>query len=438
MATQEICKSKSVQDIYKSKLMTADEAVKLIQDGWGVAVPVAVGQPPQLLNALARRKDEFTDLKLFSVVDVYPTDMLRLGRNPVEQDYSYCVASRKGVQAGQFVYTPIRLGEGPRMLLRRKFQAVMLQVAPMDDHGYFSMGVSCDYTHGFIREAEVVIVQVNENMPRTFGRNVIHVSNVNAVVEITHPLAAIPPAPPNENEKLIGQYVADLVEDGSCIQLGIGGIPNAAAMAFENKKDLGVHTEMIADANMILWEKGVINNARKTFMPDVMVATFAMGSQELYDWLDNNPVVHFHPTEFVNDPFIIARNDKMVSINSTLEIDLSGQACSESIGPVQYTHTGGQADFVYGAGRSKGGKSVIAFESTAETKEGRVSKIVPHLKYGSFITAPRYETQYVVTEFGIADIKYQTLWERAKRLINIAHPDFRDWLRFEARKAHFI
>ncbi|MEQ8174840.1 MAG: acetyl-CoA hydrolase/transferase C-terminal domain-containing protein [Syntrophomonadaceae bacterium] len=427
------------REIYKSKLTTPDEAVKLVKDGWGVAVPVAVGQPPVLINALARRQAEFTKLDFWSVVDVYPTEMLKIERNErIEQDYSYCVASRKGEQQGQFVYTPIRLGEGPRILTRRKYQVVMLQVAPMDEYGYFSMGVSCDYTHAFMREAEVILVQVNENMPRTFGRNSIHVSKVGAIVEATHPLAALPSVSPNDNEKLIGQYVADLVEDGSTIQLGIGGIPNAAAMALESKKDLGVHTEMIADANRILWEKGAINNSHKTYMPDVMVATFAMGSQDLYEWLDENPIVHFYPTELVNDPYIIAQHEKMVSINSTLEMDLSGQACSESIGPVQYTHTGGQADFILGACRSRGGKSIIAFESVADTQEGPISKIVPHLRYGSFITAARYETHYVVTEYGVADIKYQNIWERSKRLINIAHPDFRDRLRFEAKKANLI
>ena len=426
-------------EIYQSKLMDADQAVKFIQDGWGVAVPVAVGQPPVLINALARRQNEFSKLNYWSVVDVYPTDMLAIERNDrIEQDYSYCFNSRKGEQAGQFVYTPVRLGEASQIIKHRKYQAVMLQVSPMDALGYFSMGVSCDYTKPFIDDAEVIIVQVNNNMPRTFGRNFVHVNQVSAIVEASHPLAALPSIKPNDNEQLIGQYIADLVEDGSTIQLGIGGIPNAAAMALENKKDLGVHTEMIADANRILWEKGAINNSRKTVLPDIMVATFALGSQELYKWLDNNPAVHFYPTEFVNDPMIIAQNNKMISINSTMEIDLSGQACSESIGPVQYTHTGGQADFVYGAGRSKGGKSIIALESVADTKEGRISKIVTHLKYGSFITAPRYETQYVVTEFGVACIKYQTLWERAKRLISIAHPDFRDQLMFEAKKVHFI
>jgi acyl-CoA hydrolase len=258
------------------------------------------------------------------------------------------------------------------------------------------------------------------------------------VVEATHPLAVLPAIPPNENEKKIGQYIAELVEDGSCIQLGIGGIPNAAALALANKKDLGIHSEMIADSMRILWEQGVITNRLKTFMPHISVATFALGTEELYKWLDNNPAVHFYPCNYVNDPAIIGKNDKMVAINSAIEVDLSGQACAESIGPVQYSHMGGQPDFALGASRSRGGKSIIAFESAVKTKQGLVSKIVPHLRYGSFVTTARYDTHYVVTEYGIAMLKAQSIRERAKRLISIAHPDFRDQLKFEAQKANFL
>jgi acyl-CoA hydrolase len=275
-------------------------------------------------------------------------------------------------------------------------------------------------------------------MPRTFGRNFIHVRDVDAIVEAEQPLAALPSIPPTDNEKLIGQYIADLVEDGSTIQLGIGGIPGAAALAFENKKDLGVHTEMIADSMRVLWEKGVITNRKKTFHPDVMLATFALGTPEMYKWLNNNPAVHFYPTDYVNDPVIISQNDKMVSINSALEIDLSGQVCAESIGPLQYTHVGGQQDFVEGAFRSRGGKSIIAFESTTMTKSGPVSKIAPHLKLGSFISTTRQDIQYVVTEYGVAILKGKTIRQRAQMLIDLAHPDFRDYLGFEARKANFL
>ncbi len=431
----------TIRDLYQSKLMSADEAVKLVQDGWSVAVPVAVGQPPVLINALARRKDEFTKVELFTVVDVYPTEMMKMGRDdPFLLDYSYCMVQRAGVQEGKYVYTPGRLGEVPRFPeYNRYYQVTMLQVAPMDKNGFFSMGLSCDYIMPLSKQAEKVIVQVNEKMPRTFGRNFLHISEIDAIVEATHPLPALPYAPDvNENQALIGQYIADLVEDGSTIQLGIGAIPNAAAKALKNKKDLGVHTEMFGDSLMWLTEQGVINNRRKNYFPDIGVATFALGSEALYEWLNENVSVHFYPCDFINDPDIISRNDKLVSINSAIETDLSGQVCAESIGPIQYTHTGGQADFVFGAGRSKGGKTIIAFESVTETKEGRLSKIVAHLKHGSFVTAGRFDTNYIVTEYGVAALKGKNIRDRVKSLIRIAHPDFRDQLTFEAKKAKFL
>lgn len=430
----------NIQELYNTRLTTADRAVKMISDGSKIAVPVGAGQPPALINALARRRNEFTRSELLTVVDVYPTGFHNTERlDGFVLDYSYCIVQRKGLQEGKYVYTPGRLGDVPDWPSSgRNFNVIMCQAAPMDSHGYFSLGVSCDYILPWSRKADQIFIQVNEQMPRTFGRNSIHVSEATAIVEENIPLAALPSAPPNENEVTIGNYIADLVEDGSCIQLGIGGIPNAAALALENKKDLGVHTEMIADSMRILWEKGVITNRAKNFMPDIMVATFALGPQELYAWLNNNPAVHFYPTDFVNSPQVIAQNDKMISINSTLEIDLSGQACSESLGHIPYTHTGGQADFVLGASHSRGGKSILAFESTYMTKEGIMSRIVPHLRQGSFVTTTRYDIQFCVTEFGVVNLKGQTLWERAKRLISISHPDFRDHLLFEAKKANFI
>ena len=431
----------TLTELYQSKLMTADEAVKLIQDGWSVAVPVAVGQPPVLINALARRKEEFTNVELFTVVDVYPTEMMKMGRDdPFLLDYSYCMVQRAGVQDGRYVYTPGRLGEVPRFPeYNRHYQAVMLQVSPMDKNGHFSMGLSCDYIMPLSKLAEKIIVQVNKKMPRTFGRNFLHISQVDAIVEATHPLPALPYAPDvNESQALIGQYIAELVEDGSTIQLGIGAIPNAAAKALVNKKDLGVHTEMFGDSLMWLTEQGVITNRRKNYFPDIAIATFSLGSEALYNWLDNNVSVHFYPCDLVNDPDIISQNDKLISINSAIEVDLSGQVCSESIGHIQYTHTGGQADFVLGAGRSKGGKTIIAFESVTETKQGRLSKIVTHLKHGSFVTAGRFDTNYVVTEYGVVSLKGKNIRDRVKSLINIAHPDFRDQLTFEAKQAHFL
>lgn len=428
------------KDIYQQKLTTPEEAVKLVEDGWRVTWPVAVGQPAILIDALVRRKDEFTYLEILTVVDAYPTELLNLTKDdPIKPDYSYCIIGRRGVQEGRFTYTPARLSQIPMYIDRgRPYQCVMMQVSPMDEFGYFSMGLSCDYAFPVAKKAEKIIVQVNENMPRTFGRNFWHVTEVDAIVEANTPLTALPVIPPNENETRIGNYIAELVEDGSCLQLGIGSIPSAVALALENKKDLGIHTEMFPDALKILWEKGAITNRKKTYNPDIAVASFALGSEDLYKWLNNNPMVHFYSVDQVLDPYTLAKNDKMICINSALEIDLTGQVNSESIGHRQYTHTGGQQDLIMGAFMSKGGKGIIALESTVETKKGRLSKIVPHLSYGAFVSTGRNDVQYIVTEYGIADLKIWSVRERAKRLIAIAHPDFRDELKFEAEKAGFI
>ena len=428
------------KDIYQQKLTTPEEAVKLVEDGWRVTWPVAVGQPAILIDALVRRKDEFTYLEILTVVDAYPTELLNLTKDdPIKPDYSYCIIGRRGVQEGRFTYTPARLSQIPMYIDRgRPYQCVMMQVSPMDEFGYFSMGLSCDYAFPVAKKAEKIIVQVNENMPRTFGRNFWHVTEVDAIVEANTPLTALPVIPPNENETRLGNYIAELVEDGSCLQLGIGSIPSAVALALENKKDLGVHTEMFPDAIKILWEKGVITNSKKNYNPDVSIASFALGSEDLYKWLNNNPSVLFYSVDQVLNPANLAQNDKMVCINSGLEVDLTGQVNSESIGHKQYTHTGGQQDLIMGAFMSKGGKGIIALESTVETKKGRLSKIVPHLSYGAFVSTGRNDVQYIVTEYGIADLKIWSVRERAKRLIAIAHPDFRDELKFEAEKAGFI
>ncbi len=268
--------------------------------------------------------------------------------------------------------------------------------------------------------------------------NFLHISEIDAIIEDNVQLAALPLLPPNENEETIGKYIGEMVEDGSCIQLGIGSLPGAVALALEDKKDLGVHTEMLSDAIRILWEKGAVTNRCKNINPDISITTFALGSQELYKWLHDNPSVHFFSTDYVCSPYIVGQHDKMISINSALQVDLSGQINAESIGPKQYTHTGGQQDFIMGTYISKGGKGIIALESTAETKQGRVSKIVPHLDYGSFVTTGRNDVDYVVTEYGVADLKNWSMRERAKKLIAIAHPDYRDELTFAAKKAHFI
>lgn len=429
----------NIKEMYKQKLTTAEEAVKLVQDNWRVTFPIAVGQPPALMTALARRKNEFTHLDVLVVIESYANELMMITReDPIDIDYIIPV-NKKVIQNGTHTYTPARLSQMTKFLdMGRPQEAVMMQVAPMDEFGYFSMGTNCCFALPLGKRAEKLIVQVNENMPRTFGRNFFHVSEIDAIVEENVPLLNIPVLEPNDNERLIGQYVAELVDDGSCIQLGIGSLPNAVAFSLENKKDLGVHTEALPDAIRILWEKGVITNRKKNFHPDITITSFAVGSTDLYKWLNNNPSIHFYPIDYTLDPHMVGLNDNMVCINSALQVDLTGQVNAESIGYKQFSHGGGQQDLMMGSFNSKGGKGIIAIESTTETKNGRVSKIVPHLDFGAFVTTGRGDVHYVVTEFGIADLKVWSVRERVKRLIKIAHPDFRDELKFEAEKAYFI
>jgi 4-hydroxybutyrate CoA-transferase len=424
---------------YRQKLMSADDAVKLIPDHSIVLTNVAVGHPVALVNALVRRQDEIQDVELFYVVDLYDTDIKDIHpESGLKVDLGYPVIHRRDVQEGKFYHSPVRFCDAARIFQERKVATTMHLVAPMDEHGYFCMGVGADYGLAAMRMAEKVLVQVSSTVPRSHGENFVHISQVDAIVEAEQQLFQLPDIPPNANEEIIGQYCAEFVQDGATIQLGIGGIPNAAATALVNKKDLGVHSEMACDTMRLLWEQGVITNRKKTLLPDRCVFTFAMGSQKLYDWINDNRGIEFRGVEWVNDPYVIGLNDNLISINGALEVDLTGQACSESIGHLQHTHPGGQLDFVNGAYRSKGGRSILAFESLANTPEGPVSRITWQLKPGAIVTTPRHDVDCVVTEYGVARLKGQSIRERAKRLIAIAHPDHRDELTFYARKLHLL
>ena len=305
--------------------------------------------------------------------------------------------------------------------------------SPMDAHGYLSLSLGCTYEREAIDNGAFVIAEVNPNMPRTFGDTTVHISEINAFMEVDTPAPTLPAPSFTDKDKIIGALIADLVEDGSTIQLGIGGIPNAVADALKSKKDLGIHTEMFTDGMVDLIECGAVNNSKKSINPLQSVATFAMGSQKLYDYLDNNPAVLMRHGNYTNDPAVIGENSKMISINTTLEVDMFGQCASEAIGPVQFSGSGGQADTAIGAQRSVGGKSIIALYSTANIKNSdgtrtAVSKIVHFLKAGSIVTLSRNDVDYVVTEYGVASLSGQPTRERVKRLIAIAHPDFREEL----------
>ncbi len=312
----------------------------------------------------------------------------------------------------------------------------LIQVSPPDEHGFCSFGLSVDIIKPGAEKAKTVVAEVNAQMPRTLGDSFIHVSKLSYVVESDRPLLELPREPFTDVHNRIGSHIAERIDDGSTLQLGIGAIPDAVLSQLEHKRHLGIHTEMFADGVMDLFEAGVITNEKKTLHPGKIVSSFLMGSRALYDFVDNNPVVEMHPSHYVNDPYIIAKNDKMVSINSAISIDLTGQVNSDSIGTTFYSGIGGQVDFVRGANRSKGGKSFLAFPSTA--KAGQVSRVVPILAPGAGVVTSRGDVDFVVTEYGAAQLHGRSIRERARSLINIAHPKFRDDLEKFAKEQKYL
>jgi acyl-CoA hydrolase len=312
----------------------------------------------------------------------------------------------------------------------------MVAVSPPDEHGYMSLGVETLASRAACNAARHVIVQVNERMPRVLGDSFLHVRNVDSIVEGTEPLPTLEPGPPTEVELAISRHIMELVEPGMTVQMGIGGIPDAVFAGLEGKLELGIHTEMLSDQAMHAIERGVVTGAKKTIHRGKVVITFALGSEELYDYLDNNPLIEAHPVDYVNDPFIISQNEKMLAINSAVEVDLTGQVCSDSIGTVIYSGFGGQVDFIRGAARSKGGKPVIALSSTA--KGGTISRIVPMLKPGAGVVTSRADVHYVVTEFGTARLFGKNLRERAEALIEIAHPDYQEEILLAAKERKLL
>ena len=435
-------------DMYKSKLATLDEAAAMIKDGEDVYCALGGGQPFGMFEAIGQRikRGDLARVSLFAGNVVIPTALTEPDiQDRVNFDTPFVGPyTRKGNREGFYTYSPIKLSDMDTVSARglRKGDVYTLRVSPMDKHGFFSTGINVDYGWGMAKanpERRLLILEVNENMPRTYGTNHIHITEVDIVAENHVLMPYVPDLPLTDVEIKIGQNIADMVPDGATIQLGIGGIPNAVGKFLQDKRDLGVHSEMLTNCMLELYKTGVITSARKTFMPYKWVGSFAWGSQELYDFIHENPMIEMHTCGFVNDPNIIAKNDNMISVNSTLQIDLTGQCASEAIGSHQFSGVGGQADFVQGAWLSRGGKSFIATPSTVQDKNGQlISKIMPVLDHGSFVSTPRTETHWVVTEYGAVLIKGQSIKKRAEALISIAHPDFRDQLRFEAKKHGFL
>lgn len=412
-----------------SKYKTADEAVKIIKSGDRVFVHGVSATPVQLVEAMTRRHNE---LKHVEVVHLH-TEGPAPYADPEYKDSFFVNALfvganvRKAINEGRGDYVPVFLSEVPN-LFRNKIMPLdvaLIHVSPPDKHGYCSLGVSVDATVAAVQTSKYVIAQVNPNMPRTHGDGLIHVDQINALVEVDDALPEQTVPEPDEAELRIGQFCAELIDDGATLQMGIGAIPNAVLKSLTNHKNLGIHTEMFSDGVIELVEKGVITGKKKKIHPGKIVSGFVMGTRKTYDFIDDNPAVAMLDIAYINDTAVIRRNPKVTAINSAVEVDLTGQICADSIGTYQYSGVGGQMDFIRGASLSLGGKPIIALPSV--TRKG-ISRIVPHLKEGAGVVTTRAHVHYVVTEYGIANLYGKNMGQRAEELVNIAHPDHREEL----------
>ncbi|MBK6911791.1 MAG: acetyl-CoA hydrolase/transferase family protein [bacterium] len=421
-------------------LAEAIDALRCVSSGDRVFVGSGLAVPQLLVDALSARGAELENVQIAHLMTMGPAPYAEPGMEKSFRANALFTGAnvRTAVNEGRGDYTPVFLSEIPGLIRSGalKVDTCLLQVTPPGTHGHCSLGIDCACTLEAARNAKNVIGLVNDQMPWVYGENFLHKSMFRALIHYDHPLPELPRNTPSDQEKLIGLFCAELVPNGACLQLGIGAIPDAVLASLGDKRDLGMHTEMFSDGAVELVQKGVINCRAKTLHKDKMVASFVLGSKMLYDFVRSNPLVEFRPVDHTNDPFIIARNDNMISINSALQVDLTGQVCADSIGHTIFSGFGGQVDFVRGAARSKGGKPIIALESTA--KSGSISRIVPSLSPGAGVVTSRADVHYIVTEFGVAYLHGKTLRERAQALIRVAHPQFRDELKYAAQQRNLI
>ena len=424
--------------LYNEKRSSAQELAARVEDGWLIGMDAAVAMTATLMSDLAQRAKagELKGVRIQTLMDVYPLEYLQdeslLGKITSEAWFSGG-GSRKAVNAGYGDVIPNYYRDIPGLIRANyDYDLFCIQVSPMDKHGYFSLSTVSSYSPAMIEKARRVFLEVNPQQPRAVCGAQIHISQVDGLIEVDHALAVLPPTRIDPVSEAIGGLIAEQIPDGACIQLGVGAIPDAVGLALKSKHDLGIHTEMFTDSMVELIACGAVNNSKKQIHRGQSVTTFAFGSQRIYDYIDDNPGIAFLPVDYVNDPAVICRNDNVISINAALEVDLWGQVCAESVGTKHMSGTGGQVDYVRGACQSKGGKSFIAFSSTA--KGGAISKIKSALTPGAAVTTSKNDVDYVVTEFGVAHLRGEPLSSRAHQLIAIAHPDFRDELRFEAKK----
>lgn len=432
---------------YKDKLITISEALNLVESNAMIVTGLGAAEAQLFMNNLHTIADRVENVTVTNCLPMSNGEFLKdQYKKAFNVDgWFYSMPLRKAHLNGNISFIPNHLHlAGVKRLAHVKPNIYVGSAAMPDKHGYISLSLSNTYERRMIDEADIVILEINPNYPRTFGDVEIHYSKINYLVEAKYQIPALQDVVSSEKDIIIGKYIANMIEDGDCIQLGIGGIPNAVAAALKDKKDLGIHTEMMTSGMVELAKLGVINGSRKTLHKGKIVCTFALGSRELYEFLDDNPSVLIMDGNYVNNPDTIAKNDNMVSINTTIEIDLTGQCCSESIGPIQFSGTGGQADTAIGAQKAKNGRSFIALYSTAMVKnketgeKEEISKIVPMLKQGAIVTLSRNDVDYVVTEYGVASLRGTNVRERVERLIEISHPKFKEELRVQAHEIGLI
>jgi 4-hydroxybutyrate CoA-transferase len=416
-------------------LTTPTAAVADIRSGERVFIGSGAAEPERLVEAMTARHEQLRNVEVYSILTLGGAPYVAPQHAASFRHVAFFIGhnTREAVQAGRADFMPIFLSEIPALFRERiPIDWALISVSAPDKHGYCTVGVAADVVVAAARNAKHVVAEINPNMPRTWGDTLIHVSELHAAVRVETPIPELPIDPIDDVSRQIGERVAALVHDGDCLQLGIGSIPNAVLSALRGHHRLGVHTEMLSDGIVDLVEAGAIDCTAKNYRTHKAICSFVMGSRRLYDFVDDNPFVEIYGSDFVNDPFIIARNDNMVSINSAIQIDLTGQVCADSMGGKPYSGIGGQVDFIRGAARSRGGRAIIALPSTA--KRGEVSRIVSALRPGAGVVTSRGDVRFVVTEHGVADLYAKPISQRARSLIAIAEPRFRDRLEVEARE----
>lgn len=431
--------------IYQSRITTAEEAVRSIKSNQRLFLTGNVSVPQKCLAALVDYAPNLENVEICQALTISPADYVKPEMEGHLRVNTLFISAnvRKAVQEGRADFTPVLLSEFPLLFKRGilPLDAAIIHVSPPDEHGFCSLGVEVGLTKSPAESAKIVIAEVNQQMPRTLGDSFIHVSRLNYMVPVNYPIPEMPMSEAGNSEVVekIAGFISDLIPDGATMQLGIGAIPDAVLNYLHHKKDLGVHSELFSDGVIDLVNEGVLTNARKTLHPGKIIAGFMLGTRNLYAWADDNPLIEFHRTEYVNDPFVIAQNERMVAINSAIEVDLTGQICADSIGPKLYSGVGGQLDFIYGASRSKGGVPIIALPSTTTMRDGTpVTRITAMLKMGAGVVTSRNHVHYVVTEYGVADLYGKSIRQRAQQLIGIAHPDFRADLEKQAKELHYL